>query len=312
MRPLTEATIFPGMRDGLMAGGAVLMVIAGLVLLIACSNVANLLLARATSRRQEIAVRLALGASRRRLVRQLMTESVLLGLLGGGLGLVVAMWTRNLIWSTRPSFAPVSFVEPELDGRVLLFTVIVSLVTGILFGLVPALASSRADVVTAIKDQSRAAGRRRRRFGLANLLIVGQVALSLVALITAALFLRSSRQAATIDPGFDVDRVGLMLVSPGQQGYDLERSRQFFRTLTERIATVPGVRSASWGANMPLFGGSSRTVFIEGREQDKQASRHARAGQRRRRRLLRDDGRSAHAAGAASATPIAPARLPSR
>ena len=270
VRPLTEATIFPGVREGLMAGGAVLMVISGLVLLIACTNVANLLLARATSRRQEIAVRLALGASRHRLVRQLMTESILLGLAGGGFGLVVAVWTRNLIWSTRPTFAPVSFVEPQLDGRVLVFAAIVSLATGVLFGLVPALASSRADVVTAIKDQSRAAGRRRRRFGLANVLIVGQVALSLVALITAALFLQSSRKAATIDPGFDADQVGLMLVSPGQQGYDVERSGQFFRSVSTRVAAMPGVRSVSWAANLPLFGGFSRTVFIEGREQDKQ------------------------------------------
>jgi predicted permease len=270
VRPLTEATIFPGVREGLMAGGTVLMVIAGLVLLIACSNVANLLLARATSRRQEIAVRLALGANRGRLIRQLMTESVLLGLLGGALGLVVAVWTRNLIWASRPTFAPVSFVTPELDGRVLLFALLVSLVTGVVFGLVPALAASRADVVTAIKDQSRAAGRRRRRFGLANLLIVGQVALSLVALITAALFLRSSRQAATIDPGFDVDHVALMLVSPGQEGYDVERAGQFFRAVRTSVAALPGVRSTSWAVNFPLFGGFSRTVFIEGREQDKQ------------------------------------------
>ena len=270
VRPLSEATIFPGVREGLLAGSAVLLVISGLVLLIACTNVANLLLARATSRRQEIAVRLALGASRRRLIRQLITESVLLGLIGGGLGLVVAVWTRNLIWSSRPTFAPVSFVDPELDGRVLIFAAAISLATGILFGLVPALAASRPDMVTAIKDQSRAAGRRRRTFGLANLLIVGQVALSLVALITAALFLRSSQQAAKIDPGFDVNHVGLMLVSPGQQGYDAERAVQFFRTVTTRVTAVPGVRSVSWGANLPLFGGFSRTVFIEGREQDKQ------------------------------------------
>jgi predicted permease len=270
VKPLTEATIFPGVREGLMAGSAVLMVISGLVLLIACSNVAILLLARATSRRQEIAVRLALGANRRRLVQQLMTESVLLGLLGGCLGLLVALWSRDLIWSTRPSFFALNLVDPELDGRVLVFAVLVSLATGVVFGLAPALATSRADLVTAFKDQSRAAGRRRRRFGLANLLIVGQVALSLVALITAALFLRSSRQAATIDPGFDVDHVALMQVSPGQQGYDLDHSREFFRTVAANVAAVPGVRSASWASNLPLFGANSRSVYIEGKEQDKQ------------------------------------------
>ena len=272
VRPLTEATIFPGVRDGLMAGTAVLMAIVSLVLLVACANVANLLLARATTRRSEIAVRLALGASRSRLVRQLMTESVLLGVVSGGVGLIVAYWTRNVIWSTRPPFFAQNFVDPQLDVRVLLFALGVSIATGLLFGLVPALASSRADVVTAIKDQSRAAGRRRRRFGLGNLLIVGQVALSLVALITAALFLRSSRTASTIDPGFDTDHVALMLVSPGQAGYDPDRAQQFFQAVSARVGALPGVRGVSWAVNLPLFGGFSRTVFIEGREQDTQAS----------------------------------------
>ena len=272
LRPLTEATIFPGVRDGLRAGTAVLMAIVSLVLLIACANVANLLLARATNRRPEIAVRLALGASRQRLIRQLMTESLLLGLMSGALGLLVAIWTRNVIWSTRPPFFAQNFVDPQLDGRVLLFVLAVSLGTGLLFGLVPALASSRAEVVTAIKDQSRSAGRRRRRFGLGNLLIVGQVALSLVALITAALFLRSSRSAAHIDPGFDIDHVGVMLVTPGQAGYDADRAQQFFKDVSARVGAMPGVRSASWSVNLPLFGGFSRSIFIEGHEQDKQMS----------------------------------------
>jgi predicted permease len=269
LRALTEATIFPGVRDILLTGTVVLMVIVGLVLLIACSNVANLLLARATSRRQEIAVRLALGASRGRLIRQLMTESLLLGLAGGSLGLLVALWTRNLIWSTRPPFFAQNLVDPQLDGRVLTFALVVSIVTGVVFGLVPSLAASRGDVVTAIKDQSRSAGRRRRRFGLGNLLIVSQVALSLVALITAALFLRSSREATTIDPGFNTDHVAIMQVSPGQQGYDPERSQQFFRTVISRVQALPGVKSASWAVSLPLFGGFSRSVYIEGREQEK-------------------------------------------
>ncbi len=270
LRPLAEATVFPGLREALVAGTAVLMVIVSLVLLIACSNVANLLLARATNRRQEIAVRLALGANRSRLIRQLMTESVLLGLLGGASGLVVAFWTRNLIWSTRPPFFALNFVDPQLDGRVLAFALIVSVATGLLFGLVPAFASSRGDVVTAIKDQSRAAGRPRRRFGLGNVLIVVQVAFSLVALITAALFLRSSRAASQIDPGFDTDHVAVMLVSPGQSGYDPDRSQLFFQAVSARVGVLPGVRSVSWAVNLPLFGGFSRSVFIEGHEQDKQ------------------------------------------
>jgi predicted permease len=272
LRPLTEATIFPGVRDGLLAGTAVLMAVVSLVLLVACANVANLLLARATTRRGEIAVRLALGANRTRLVRQLLTESVLLGVMSGALGLLVAFWTRNVIWSTRPPFFAQNFVDPRLDARVLLFALAVSIGTGLLFGLLPALASSRADVVTAIKDQSRAAGRRRRRFGLGNLLIVGQVALSLVALITAALFLRSSRNASLIDPGFDTDQVALMLVSPGQAGYDPDRAQQFFQEVSTRVGALPGVRNVSWAVNLPLFGGFSRTVFIEGREQDRQAA----------------------------------------
>lgn len=266
LRPLTTATIFPGVREALVLGGAVLMVIVGLVLLIACSNVANLLLARATARTQEIAVRLALGANRARLVRQLMTENVLLSLIGGALGVLVAVWTLRVIWSTRPSLAPQNFVEPRLDATVLAFTLGISLVTGVAFGLAPAIQSSRASVVGALKDNTRSAGRRRRTFGLGNLLIVGQVALSLVALITAALFLRSSQAASHIDPGFDSEHVAVMTVTPGQQGYEQARGEQFYRDVLTAVRAVPGVTAASWGTNLPLFGFVHRSLFVEGRE----------------------------------------------
>ncbi len=266
LRPLTSATIFPGVRDAMVLGGSVLMVIVGLVLLIACSNVANLLLARATARSQEIAVRLALGANRSRLVRQLMTENVVLSLIGGALGVVIALWSLRVIWSTRPAFTPQNVVEPSLDGTVLAFTLGVSILTGIIFGLAPAIQASRANVVGALKDNARSAGRRRRTFGLGNLLIVGQVALSLVALITAALFLRSSQAAARIDPGFDTEHVAVMNVTPGQQGYDQPRAEQFYRDVATAVRALPGVTAASWATNLPLFGFVQRSVFLDGKE----------------------------------------------
>jgi predicted permease len=266
LRPLAQATIFPAVRDALALGGAVLMVIVGLVLLIACSNVANLLLARATSRTQEIAVRLALGANRSRLVRQLLTESIVLGLLGGALGWLVALWGVKLIWAARPPFVAQNFVDPRIDGVVLLFTLGVAILTGVLFGLAPALQASRANMVTSLKDATRGAGRQRRRFGLANMLIVGQVALSVVALITAALFLRSSQAASRIDPGFDTEHVAVMGVSPGQAAYDAGRGEQFYEDVADRLAKAPGVRSVSWSNNQPLFGFALRSVYIEGRD----------------------------------------------
>jgi predicted permease len=271
LKPLAEATVFPAIRGPLMMGGTVMMVIVGLVLLIACSNVANLLLARATSRSQEIAVRLALGAPRSQLIRQLLTESVLLGVTGGALGLLVAWWSLRLIVASRPSFISLNFVDFQLDSRVLLFTFGISLVTGLLFGLAPALQATGTSVVGALKDNTRGAGRERRRFGLANILIVGQVALSLIALITATLFMRSSQAASTIDPGFDTAHVAIMSLSPGQKGYDQGHAEEFYKELTARVQALPGVQKASLATNLPLFGFLQRSVIIEGKEQDPKA-----------------------------------------
>jgi predicted permease len=271
LKPLAEATVFPTIRGPLMMGGAMMMVIVGLVLLIACSNVANLLLARATSRSQEIAVRLALGAPRSQLIRQLLTESMLLGVAGGALGLVVASLSLKLIIASRPAILGLNFVDFSLDARVLIFTFGVSLVTGLLFGLAPALQATGASVVVALKDNTRGAGRGRKRFGLANLLIVGQVALSLIALITATLFMRSSQAASAIDPGFDVAHVAVMSLNPGQQAYTQGRAEQFYKELTTRVGTIPGVQKASLATTLPMFGFFQRSVIIEGREQDPNA-----------------------------------------
>ncbi|HEY6214318.1 MAG TPA: ABC transporter permease [Vicinamibacterales bacterium] len=162
LRPLVEATIFPGLREIFVLGGAVLMTVVGLVLLIACSNVANLLMARASARSQEIAVRIALGASRARLFRQLLTESVVLAILGGVLGVGVAIAARDGIWSLRPPFLADNFVDLTIDARVLAFTAIVSLLTAGLFGVVPAIRASRPDLVDALKEETRGAGTARR------------------------------------------------------------------------------------------------------------------------------------------------------
>src|SRR5262249_47258703 len=154
VRPLVEATIFPGIRDIFMLGGAVLMTVVGLVLLIACSNVANLLMARASARSQEIAVRIAMGATRARLLRQLLTESVILAILGGIVGIGVAVASRDGIWSMRPPFLADNLVDLTIDLRVLAFTALVSLVTGVAFGVIPAMRASRPDLVDALKEEA--------------------------------------------------------------------------------------------------------------------------------------------------------------
>ncbi len=268
LRPLTEATIFPGIRDALVKGGALLMTIVGLVLLIACFNVANLLLAKASGRRKEIAVRLALGAGRGKLVRQLLCESALLGLFGGAVGLVVAFWGKDLIWSMRPPFLAQNLVDLTIDGRVLLFTLTVSLLTSLLFGLIPAIQSSREGVVEALKDEARTAGRSRGSIFFRNGLVVAQVALSIVSLVAGGLFLRSLDSAHRIDPGFETEKLVVLTVNPGQAGYDPPRAEELFDRVLLELEGSPDVASASWATNAPLFGGFQRSVFLEGQPEE--------------------------------------------
>jgi predicted permease len=244
--------------------GAVLAMVAGVVLLIACSNVANLLLARSAARQQEMAVRVALGASRARLVRQLLTESVCLGLLSGGVGLLIGYFALHLLAKTLPATG--TFTTSSLDGAVLLFTLLVSLATGFLFGTVPALSVSRAEVAGVLQE-GRTAGPSARRITVANALLVGQVALSFLLLVTAALFLRSIQRAYEIDPGFEADHVAVYLTNPGQAGYDEAQTKAFYADVAERVARLPGAESVAWASNMPLFASPVGGLHVDGRQQ---------------------------------------------
>ena len=273
--PLAQATINPGFRDNIVKAGGVLMTIVGLVLLIACANVANLLLARAAARQKEIAVRLSLGAGRGRLIMQLLTEGTLLALLGGAAGLLLAYWAQGLLWSFRPPFLAADAIDLQPDMRVLLFTLAVSVATGMIFGLAPAIQASRPDLVVELKDKTSAPSGSNRLFSLRNVLVSAQVALSLVALIGAGLFLRSLQNAQQISPGFDAEHLAVLSFDLGAQGYTEERGRQFQQRVLERAAAVPGVQSASVASTVPLFaGGFARTVFLEGQDaSDRRAGR---------------------------------------
>ena len=245
---------FEDMGGVFRSAGVIAMAIVGLILLIACANVANLMLARAAARRKEIGIRLALGANRARLVRQLLTESVLLSLLGGGLGLLLAFWVTDLM----QGFVPIleyKIVDNffALDSRALIFTLIVSLATGLVFGLAPAWHSSNPDVVPVLKGDPETAQRGKlRAFSLRNVLVVAQVALSLVVLVCGGLFIKSFRKAQTMDPGFD-NRNGLIVsLSPQLIGYDEEQTRNFYRQIVERVSHLPGVDAASLARTLPL------------------------------------------------------------
>ncbi len=254
------------LKGSLRSSLAILMAAVAVVLLIACANVANLLLARAASRRKEIAVRLALGGSRRRLVRQMLTESFVLALFGSSIGLALAFWTARSL----PAFLPPSGLEVNFNTRpdagVFAFTLALTVITTVLFGLAPALQASRTDLVTALKDNAATLGHGRRKISLRHALVVTQVALSAVALISAGLFVRSLRESYKADPGFDPHHVLLASFDPFLSGYDENRGREFYRRLVERIATMPGMQSVSLARRLPLTlsGIAFSSVTIDG------------------------------------------------
>jgi predicted permease len=252
------------LRDQVSAPLLVLMGMVGLVLLIACANVANLLMARATARQKEVAIRLSLGASRGRLIRQLLVESVLLALLGAVAGVVFAVWTGDLLLRALPFEGASQTLSSEPDLRVGLFTLGLSLVTGILFGLAPALQLTRPAVASTLKDEAAAviggAGA-----GLRRGLVIAQVALSLLLLVGAGLFARSLHNLRQLEPGFDAERLLVFSVDPPLAGYDQPRVRDFASRLQRELQATPGVRSAA-PALAPIMADSiwRSTIQVEG------------------------------------------------
>jgi predicted permease len=267
LTPLADTAVGVNQHDQFALAGATMLVAVGLVLLIACANLANLLLAQAARREREMTVRAALGAGRGRLLRQLLTESTLLSLAGAVVGLVLAYWGRGLLWSYRPSFIEQNDVDLALDSHVLLFTLGIALLTGALFGAAPAIKASTPDLADTLKAGGRGNSVGWRSNPVRSLLVVVETALALVALIGAGLFIRSQQNAQKIDPGFESQRLFAMAFDLGALHYKEGQAQQFYRSVVERASSAPGVESATVAANFPLGGGFSRTIFPEGQDE---------------------------------------------
>jgi macrolide transport system ATP-binding/permease protein len=270
--PLLDARLNPQGQAGapVVRLSMILMAVVGIVLLIACANVANLLLGRATRRRKEIALRLALGAGRLRLVRQLVTESTLLALAGGGLGLLLAYWLLDALVTADLQLPLPVGRDLAIDARVLTFTTVLAVATGMIFGIAPAIQSSKPDIVPVLKNEVVPAGTVHRGvrgfFALRQMLVVAQIALSLVSLVAAGAFLRSLTRAQGTDTGFETRGVLVMNFNLGREGYTPARGQIFYEQAAMRVAGLPGVRHAATAQSAPLAGGLLRSVFPEGQD----------------------------------------------
>ena len=250
---VAASALVPGRINIVAAFMGLLMTIVGLVLLIACVNVAGMMLARAAARRREIAVRLAIGAGRGRLVRQLMTEAVVVFAAGGAIGLVLSRWLTSLFLGLLPALPIPIGLEIPTDWRVLGFAVGLSLATAVLSGLAPALQASGAHLLPALKTEGMDSGPSKLR--LRNVFVVGQITMSLLLVIAAGLFLRALEHAASLEPGFDQERVDVVTLDLSIAGYKDDAGSAFVRDLLQRVSALPGVESASASVDLPLDGG---------------------------------------------------------
>jgi predicted permease len=267
LTPLAEAAVGVNQRGQLSLAGGLMMGVVGLVLLIACVNLANLLLAQAASREKEIGVRAAMGASRGRVIQQLLTESMVLAFLSALAGLAIAYAGRSILWSFRPPFIRDSDIDLGFDSHVLLFTLSVALLTAVLIGIVPAFKAARPNLTEVLK-----VGGRGNTVGWASspfrsMLVVTEIALALVALVGAGLFIRSMQNAQRIDPGFESTNLFMFNFDLGALHYDEGHGQQFFRAAVERAKAAPGVESVTIADAPPLIGGFARTIFPEGQDE---------------------------------------------
>ncbi|HEV2665883.1 MAG TPA: ABC transporter permease, partial [Blastocatellia bacterium] len=260
--------VLPQIRNQMLSVSAALMGLVALVLLIACTNLANLLLARAAERGKEIAIRLSIGAGRARIVRQLLTESVMLSVAGGLVGMTLARWIIDSIMKLKPPMEIPLTLELHVDWRVLIFSMIVSVITGVLFGLVPALQATKPDLTSALKDAASQSGL--RRSSLRSGLVVAQVAVSLLLLIAAGLTLRALQRLRVMNPGFNPENALMMNFDLSLQGYQTDAGMQLRKQLLNRVESMPGVRSASLTDFIPLsMNYSSAAILIEGKQQER-------------------------------------------
>lgn len=261
--PIAQAMVDPNTRSDMRRAGNLLIALSGLVLLIACANLANLLLARSGARQREIAMRIALGAGRRQVVSQLLRENSLLATLGGVLGLVLAHWFRDLLWLLRPRGFPDS-LSIALDGNVIAFALLATLLTGLAFGLVPALSATRVDLVSVIKRDSSGGGAG-SLLSFRHLLVAAQVALSMVALVIAGLFLRSLHQANIVELGWNNRNLAMLFANLQREGYTPPRALQYYDDALARLRAVPGVVDASFSSRPFLTGANpQRTIRPQG------------------------------------------------
>ena len=267
LTPLADAAVGVNNRNQIVLAGGLMMGIVGLVLLIACLNLANLLLAQAARREKEIGLRAALGANRGRVIRQLLTESLVLAVLSAIVGLAIAYGGRAVLWSFRPPFILDGDIDLRFDSHVLFFTLGVALLTAVLIGAVPASKAAKPNLIEVLKVGGRGGTVGWTKNPFRSLLVVSEISLALVALVGAGLFIRSMQNAQRIDPGFESKNLFVFAFDLGALHYEEGRAQQYFRTAIDRAKASPGVESATIASNFPLGGGLARTVFPEGQDE---------------------------------------------